>query len=85
MLHPVDCKDDEQMIKEGFRNESFAMEVRFCVAGTLFSFNRAGTILASGYSILEDHDEKIHHEENIRKMVTAGIEAAKLLHERGLA
>jgi uridine phosphorylase len=46
---------------------------------------RAGTILASGYSILEEHDEKIHHEENIRKMVTAGIEAAKLLHERGLA
>ena len=46
---------------------------------------RAGTILASGYSILEEHDEKIHHEENIRKMVTAGIEAAKLLHERRLA
>jgi uridine phosphorylase len=46
---------------------------------------RAGTILASGYSILEDHDEKIHHEENVRKMVSAGIEAAKLLHERGLA
>ena len=46
---------------------------------------RAGTILASGYSILEEHDEKIHHKENIRKMVTAGIEAAKLLHERGLA
>jgi len=46
---------------------------------------RAGTILASGYSILEEHDEKIHHEENIRKMVSAGIEAAKLLYERGLA
>ncbi len=46
---------------------------------------RAGTILASGYSILEEHDEKIHHEENIRKMVTAGIEAAKLLRERELA
>lgn len=46
---------------------------------------RAGTILASGYSILEEHDEKIHQEENIRKMVSAGIEAAKLLHERGLA
>jgi len=46
---------------------------------------RAGTILASGYSILEDHDEKIHQEENVRKMVSAGIEAAKLLHERGLA
>ena len=46
---------------------------------------RAGTILASGYSILEEHDEKTHHEENVRKMVTAGIEAAKLLHERGLA
>lgn len=46
---------------------------------------RAGTILASGYSILEEHDEKTHQEENIRKMVSAGIEAAKLLHERGLA
>jgi len=46
---------------------------------------RAGTILASGYSILETHDEKVHHEENIRKMVMAGIETAKLLHERGLA
>lgn len=46
---------------------------------------RAGTILASGYSILEEHDEQIHQEENIRKMVSAGIEAAKLLHERGLS
>jgi len=46
---------------------------------------RAGTILASGYSILEDHEEKVHQEENVRKMVSAGIEAAKLLHERGLA
>ena len=46
---------------------------------------RAGTILASGYSILEEHKEKIHQEENVRKMVMAGIEAAKLLHERGLA
>ncbi len=46
---------------------------------------RGGTILAGGYSILEDHDEKIHQEDNIRKMVMAGIEAAKLLHERGLA
>jgi len=46
---------------------------------------RAGTILASGYSILEEHKEKIHHEENVRKMVMAGIEAAKLLHARGLA
>lgn len=59
-------------------------------ASTLFTLCsmqgiRAGTILASGYSILEDHDEKIHQEENIRKMVSAGIEAAKLLHERGLA
>jgi uridine phosphorylase len=46
---------------------------------------RAGTILASGYSILENHEEKIHQEDNIRKMVMAGIEAAKLLHARGLA
>ena len=59
-------------------------------ASTLFTLCsmqgiRAGTILASVYSILEDHDEKIHQEENVRKMVSAGIEAAKLLHERGLA
>jgi len=59
-------------------------------ASTLFTLCsmqgiRAGTILASGYSILEEHDEKIHQEENIRKMVSAGIEAAKLLHARGLA
>ncbi len=46
---------------------------------------RAGTILTSGYSILEEHTEKIHEEENIRKMVMAAIEAAKLLQERGLA
>jgi len=59
-------------------------------ASTLFTLCsmqgiRAGTILASGYSILEDHNEKIHQEENVRKMVSAGIEAAKLLHARGLA
>ena len=59
-------------------------------ASTLFTICsmqgiRAGTILASGYSILEEHDEKVHQEENVRKMVMAGIEAAKLLHERGLA
>jgi uridine phosphorylase len=46
---------------------------------------RAGTILASGYSIMEDHDERIHELENTRKMVQAAIEAAKLLSERGLA
>jgi len=46
---------------------------------------RAGTILSSGYSILEKHEEQIHQEENIRKMVQAAIEAAKLLSERGLA
>lgn len=46
---------------------------------------RAGTILSSGYSILEDHEEKIHLEENKQKMLMAAIEAAKFLHERGLA
>jgi uridine phosphorylase len=46
---------------------------------------RAGTILASGYSIMEDHEERIHELENTRKMVQAAIEAAKLLSERGLA
>jgi len=48
---------------------------------------RAGTILSSGYSILEEHPEqdRIHAEENVKKMVMAAIEAAKLLDERGLA
>ena len=46
---------------------------------------RAGTILSSGYSILEDHDERVHEEENILKMVQAAILAAQLLHQRGLA
>ena len=46
---------------------------------------RAGTILASGYSILEDHEERIHELKNTRMMVQAAIEAAKLLSERGLA
>jgi uridine phosphorylase len=61
-------------------NESSAIFVISGMQGV-----RAGTILASGYSILEEHEEKIHEEENIRKMVSAAIEAAKLLHERGLA
>ena len=46
---------------------------------------RAGTILASGYPIWETEKELKHQKENQRKMVMAGIEAAKLLHERGLA
>jgi uridine phosphorylase len=46
---------------------------------------RAGTILSSGYSILENHDERVHEEENILKMVQAAILAAQLLHQRGLA
>jgi uridine phosphorylase len=61
-------------------NESSTL---FVVAG--MQGVRAGTILASGYSIFEEHTEKIHHEDNIRKMVTAAIEAAKLLDQRGLA
>ncbi len=46
---------------------------------------RAGTILASNYPIWETEKELKHQQENQRKMVTAGIEAAKLLHQRGLA
>ncbi len=61
-------------------NESSTL---FVVAG--MQGIRAGTILASGYSILESHEEKIHEEENVRKMVSAAIEAAKLLQARGLA
>jgi uridine phosphorylase len=61
-------------------NESSTL---FVVAG--MQGVRAGTILASGYPIFETHQEKIHHEDNIRKMVEAAIEAGRLLHERGLA
>ena len=46
---------------------------------------RAGTILASGNPIFEPDADNLDWETNVRKMVRAGIEAAKLLHARGLA
>jgi len=46
---------------------------------------RAGTILLSGYSILGDREEEEQDAGHIRNLVQAGIGAAKLLHERGLA
>ncbi len=45
---------------------------------------RAGTILLSGYSILEDHDENPDTNALINNLVLAGIEAAKILHKKGL-
>lgn len=46
---------------------------------------RAGTILASGNPIFEPNADDCDWDTNVRKMVRAGIEAAKLLHKRGLA
>jgi uridine phosphorylase len=46
---------------------------------------RAGTILASGNAIYKPDADDCDWESNVRNMVKAGIEAAKLLHERGLA
>ena len=61
-------------------NESSSLFVISSMHGT-----RAGTILSSGFSIMEDHTERVHEEENIRKMVQAAILAAQLLNQRGLA
>lgn len=60
-------------------NESSAI---FVIAG--MQGVRAGTVLLSGYPIFEEHDEDPNLEENIKKLVNVGIEAAKILHERGL-
>jgi uridine phosphorylase len=46
---------------------------------------RAGAILTSGNPIYMPNADDCDWDTNIRKMVMAGIEAAKLLHERGLA
>ncbi|HEY59944.1 MAG TPA: nucleoside phosphorylase [Anaerolineae bacterium] len=46
---------------------------------------RAGAILTSGNPIYTPNADDCDWDTNIRKMVMAGIEAAKLLHERGLA
>lgn len=60
-------------------NESSAL---FVVAG--MQGIRAGTVLLSSYPIFEDHEEDPNLEENIKKLVLVGIEAAKILHEKGL-
>ena len=46
---------------------------------------RAGTILTSGNPIYTPNADDCDWDGNIRKMVQAAIEAAKLLSERGLA
>jgi uridine phosphorylase len=46
---------------------------------------RAGTILASGNPIFSPDADDFDWDVHIRKMVQAAIEAARLLHERGLA
>jgi len=45
---------------------------------------RSGTVLLSGYPIFEEHNGDLNQEENIKKLVLVGIEAAKILHEKGL-
>jgi len=46
---------------------------------------RVGTILASSNPIFHPDADDCDWDTHVRKMVSAGIEAAKLLHERGLA
>lgn len=60
-------------------NESSAI---FVIAG--MQGVRSGTVLLSSYPIFEEHEEDPHLEENIKKLVLVGIEAAKILHEKGL-
>jgi uridine phosphorylase len=60
-------------------NES---SVLFVVAG--MQGVRAGTILLSGHPIFDEGGADPNLEQNIRNMVSAGIEAAKILHEQGL-
>lgn len=60
-------------------NESSAI---FVIAG--MQGVRSGTILLSSYPIFEDHGDDPNLEENIKKLVLVGIEAAKILHEKGL-
>ena len=60
-------------------NES---SVIFVVAG--MQGVRSGTILLSGNPIFDGGGGDPNLEQNIRNMVSAGIEAAKILHERGL-
>lgn len=61
-------------------NESSTLFVLSSMQGV-----RAGAILTSGNPIYMPNADDCDWDTNIRKMVMAGIEAAKLLHERGLA
>jgi len=61
-------------------NESSALFVISSISGL-----RAGTVLAASNPIWEAQPSSEEWAANIRKMVQAGIEAARLLHERGLA
>ena len=45
---------------------------------------RAGTILLSGYPIFDNYGEDKNLNTHIKNLVLAGIEAAKILHEKGL-
>lgn len=45
---------------------------------------RAGTILLSGYPIFDNYGEDQNLNTHIKNLVLAGIEAAKILHEKGL-
>ena len=60
-------------------NES---SVVFVIAG--MQGIRSGAILLSDYSIYGKPEEDGQVEENINKLVRVGIEAAKILHEKGL-
>jgi len=60
-------------------NESSALFIVSSLHGI-----RAGTILASGNSIFQENADDVDWESNVRKMIRAGIEAAKILHEREL-
>jgi len=61
-------------------NESSAL---FVIAG--MQGVRAGTILLSGYPIFDNDGEDPDLEDNVKNLVLAGIEAAKVLHGKGLA
>lgn len=61
-------------------NESSALFVVSSMQGV-----RAGTILVAGANIFEEKQDNTDMEPHIRNMVLAGITAAQLLQERGLA
>lgn len=45
---------------------------------------RAGTVLLSGYPIFGEHEGDPVSDEGVKNLVRVGIEAAKILHEKGL-